>query len=104
MPNEAITCKITWENAANCLPQDCTKDGKIAANGGQAPVTYIAEPKELACGKIASLTVSRGSTPVATCTGVTNVDPSLLYIKNDVGDNTKCLVSTTPTRGWSPAY
>ena len=103
MPNEATDCKISWENAANCPDQLCTTDGKIAPNA-QAKVTYIAEPKELACGKIASLTVNRASTPVATCKALSDVAPGLLYIKNELGDATKCEVSTTAARGGGRAF
>ena len=92
MPKEASDCKITWENAANCPAQDCTTGGKIAANGGIAKVTYIAEPSVLACGKM-SLTVKRDGSTV--CTGLTNVAPSLYYIKENIDDQTKCEVGTS---------
>ena len=91
MATEASDCKITWENAANCPAQDCTTDGKIAANGGIAKVSYIAEPPVLACGKM-TLAVKRGGS--LACTGLTNVAPSLYYIKESI-DKTSCEVSTS---------
>ena len=96
MPTEAIECKITWENAANCPPQDCSAGGKIAANG-QAKVNYIAEPALLACGKLVSVTVKRAGTPALACSGLTDVtSPAGLYYIKENADKSKCEVSNSP--------
>ena len=99
MAAEAIECKATWKNAANCPAQDCSADGKIAPNA-QAKVSYIAEPPLLACGKLVSLTVKRAGTPALVCTGLTDVaSPAGLYYIKENADKSKCEVSNSPVRG-----
>ena len=87
MDTEATDCKITWENKENCPAQDCGTGGKIA-DGATVKVSYIAEPP---CGKM-TLTVKKGGS--LACTGLTNVAPSLYYIKESI-DKTSCEVSTS---------
>ena len=100
MATEATGCEVIWENAANCPTQKCSADGKIAPNGGTVKVSYIAEPPLLACGKLTSLAVDRGSTPILSCEKLTDVaSPAGLYYLKENADKKKCEFSTSPARG-----
>ena len=103
MDTEAFGCKITWENAANCPPQDCNEPNHIIDPNGKVTVSYIAQPPLLACGKLASVQAYTGRKRVLICK-LTNAPSSVvptLYIKKYwIGTGATCEFSASPiTKG-----